>query len=74
MAYVRGDNITTSTSEGGTEREIFNQIKYVVQSGPAKDLSVKLRSSVLRVSQKSSEYNVSGNEVRVFVDYPINIF
>ncbi|WP_415758336.1 OprD family porin [Pseudomonas sp. LT1P18] len=74
FAYVRGDNITTSTSEGGTEREIFNQFKYVVQSGPAKDLSVKLRSSILRVSQKSSEYNSSGNEVRVFVDYPINIF
>lgn len=74
VAYVRGDNITTSTSEGGTEREIFNQFKYVVQSGPAKDLSVRLRSSVLRVSQKSSEYNVSGNELRVFVDYPINVF
>lgn len=74
FAYVRGDNITTSTSEGGTEREIFNQFKYVVQSGPAKDLSIKLRSSILRVSQKSSEYNVSGNELRVFVDYPINIF
>lgn len=73
-AYVRGDNITTSTSTGGTEREIFNQFKYVVQSGPAKDLSVRLRGSILRVSQKSSEYNVSGNEVRVFVDYPINIF
>ncbi|WP_042956373.1 OprD family porin [Pseudomonas brassicacearum] len=74
VAYVRGDNITTSTSEDGTEREIFNQFKYVVQSGPAKDLSVRLRSSVLRVSQKSSEYNVSGNELRVFVDYPINVF
>ncbi|MDQ3203532.1 MAG: OprD family porin [Pseudomonadota bacterium] len=74
FAYVRGDNITTSTSEGGTEREIFNQFKYVVQTGPAKDLSVRLRSSVLRVSQKSSQYNVSGNEVRVFVDYPINVF
>ena len=74
VAYVRGDNITTSTSTGGTEREIFNQFKYVVQSGPAKDLSVKLRSSVLRVSQKSSEYNVSGNELRVYVDYPINVF
>jgi hypothetical protein len=74
VAYVRGDNITTSTSTGGTEREIFNQVKYVVQSGPAKDLSVKLRSSILRVSQKSSEYNDSGNELRVFVDYPINIF
>ncbi|CAN1594236.1 OprD family porin [Pseudomonas mediterranea] len=74
VAYVRGDNITTSNSEGGTEREIFNQLKYVVQNGPAKDLSVRLRSSVLRVSQKSSEYNVSGNELRVFVDYPINVF
>ncbi|MGZ0781655.1 porin [Pseudomonas sp. TKO26] len=74
VAYVRGDNITTSTSTGGTEREIFNQLKYVVQSGPAKDLSVKVRSSILRVSQKSSEYNDSGNELRVFVDYPINVF
>ncbi|MCD9571597.1 MULTISPECIES: OprD family porin [Pseudomonas] len=74
VAYVRGDNITTSTSTGGSEREIFNQFKYVVQSGPAKDLSVKVRSSVLRVSQKSSEYNVGGNELRVFVDYPINVF
>ncbi|WP_417696313.1 OprD family porin [Pseudomonas sp.] len=74
VAYVRGDNITTSTSEGGTEREIFNQFKYVVQNGPAKDLSVRLRSSFLRVSQKSSEYNVSGNELRVFVDYPISVF
>ncbi|WP_095158289.1 OprD family porin [Pseudomonas sp. Irchel 3E13] len=74
FAYVRGDNITTSTSEGGTEREIFNQVKYVVQSGPAKNLSVKVRSSVLRVSQKSSEYNISGNELRVFVDYPIDVF
>ena len=74
FAYVRGDNITTSTSTGGTEREIFNQFKYVVQSGPAKDLSVKLRSSILRVSQKSAEYNVGGNEVRIFVDYPISVF
>ncbi|RON71970.1 OprD family porin [Pseudomonas fluorescens] len=74
FAYVRGDNITTDTSSGGTEREIFNQVKYVVQSGPAKDLSVKLRSSILRVSQKSADYNSSGNELRVFVDYPINIF
>ncbi|PUA42602.1 outer membrane porin, OprD family [Pseudomonas protegens] len=74
VAYVRGDNITTVNSTGGSEREIFNQLKYVVQSGPAKDLSVKVRSSVLRVSQKSYEYNKGGNELRVFVDYPINVF
>ncbi|MES2871131.1 MAG: OprD family porin [Pseudomonadota bacterium] len=74
VAYVRGDNITTANSSDGTEREIFNQFKYVVQSGPAKNLSVKLRSSILRVSDKSSDYNVSGNEVRVFVEYPIDVF
>ena len=70
VAYVRGDNITTSTSTGGTEREIFNQFKYVVQEGPAKDLSVKLRSSFLRTS---NNVNNDGNEVRVFVEYPISI-
>jgi hypothetical protein len=74
VAYVRGDNITTATSTGGSEHELFNQFKYVVQSGSAKDLSVKLRSSFLSVSQKSSAYNVGGNEVRVFVDYPISVF
>jgi hypothetical protein len=28
----------------------------------------------LRVSSNASDYNVGGNEVRVFVDYPISIF
>ncbi|QKZ02585.1 MULTISPECIES: OprD family porin [Pseudomonas] len=74
VAYVRGDNITAGDETGGTEREIFNQFQYVVQQGPVKDLTVRLRSSILRVSDNVSAYNVSGNEVRVFVDYPINIF
>ena len=75
IAYVRGTNIDDGTGRGrGTEREIFNQAKYVVQSGPVKDLSVRLRGSWLRVSNNASEYNVGGNEVRVFVDYPISIF
>ncbi|WP_416421953.1 OprD family porin [Pseudomonas sp. App30] len=74
FAYVRGDNITAGDATGGTEREIFNQLQYVVQQGPAKDLTLRVRSSILRVSDNVSAYNVSGNEVRVFVDYPINIF
>lgn len=74
LAYVRGTDITTRQSTGGTEREIFNQIKYVVQGGPAKDLSFRARSSIRRVSEKSSDYGVSGNEVRVLVEYPLNIF
>ncbi len=39
VAYVRGDNIKTAETSNGKEREIFNQVQYVVQSGPAKDLT-----------------------------------
>ncbi|MFF7707473.1 OprD family outer membrane porin [Pseudomonas sp. NPDC007930] len=73
VAYVRGDNIRTNDGEG-TEREIFNQLQYVVQSGPAKDLKLRLRGSWLRVSNNASDYNTDGNEVRAFVEYPISIF
>ncbi|RMS22149.1 Outer membrane porin [Pseudomonas syringae pv. aceris] len=75
-AYVRGDNIDDGTagSGDGTEREIFSQLTYVVQSGPAKDLSIRLRNSFLRVSDDAQAYNSEGNETRIFVDYPINVF
>ena len=75
IAYVRGNNIDDGSGRGrGNEREIYNQAKYVVQSGPAKDLSVRLRGSWLRVSNNADKYNKEGNELRVFVDYPINVF
>ncbi|RWU23555.1 outer membrane porin, OprD family [Pseudomonas alkylphenolica] len=75
IAYVRGDNINTHGFGEGKEREIFNQLKYVVQDGPAKDLSVKLRGSFLRTSEsvRQNGYNDDGNEVRVFIEYPISI-
>ncbi|HEK1683869.1 TPA: OprD family porin [Pseudomonas putida] len=82
IAYVVGDNINTrnlSNPQGfgeGKEREIFNQLRYVVQDGPAKDLSVKLRGSWVRTNNavQQNGYNDDGNEVRVFVEYPISIF
>ena len=75
VAYIRGTDIDDGTGRGdGTEREFFNQLKYVVQNGAAKDLSVRLRSSNLRVSNNASNYNSDGNEVRIFVDFPMNIF
>ena len=75
IAYVRGTNIDDGSNRGdGTEREIFNQFKSVVQSGPAKDLSLRARASWLRVSTNANNYNVGGNEIRLFADYPINVF
>ena len=73
-AYVRGDNIKTSETSNGKEHEWFNQVQYQVQDGVAKDLKFKVRYSVLRVSNNASDYNVSGNEARIYVEYPFNIF
>lgn len=74
VAYVRGDNIDAGQGGRGQEREIFNQVQYVVQEGPAKDLKMKLRGSMLRASNNINSYVDDGNEVRVFVEYPVNIF
>ena len=74
VAYIRGTEINLGADGRGTEREIFNQLKYVVQSGAAKDMSVRVRSSALRVSGNAQEAIGDGNEVRVFVDFPMNIF
>ncbi|WP_374615770.1 OprD family outer membrane porin [Thauera aminoaromatica] len=49
-------------------------MSYKVQSGAAKDLNVRLRASTLRVSESARAYNSSGNEVRVFLDYPFSVF
>jgi hypothetical protein len=73
VAYVRGDNIHTAEGDG-SEREIFNQLQYVVQSGVAKNLKLRARSSFLRVDNSVTSYNSSGNEFRLFAEYPISIF
>lgn len=73
-AYVSGSNIKTSETSSGKEHEWFNQIQYQVQNGPAKDLTLKLRYSVLRVSSNASDYNVGGDEIRAFVEYPFSAF
>jgi hypothetical protein len=75
IAYVRGDNIRTNDGKG-VEREWFNQLQYVVQEGAAKDLKLRMRSSMLRTSNnvRESGYNDDGNEVRLFMEYPMNVF
>lgn len=88
LAYVRGTNIDTGADNGeGKERELFNQISYVVQSGPVKDLSFRVRHSVYRSSNSMSGHGpaeastVRGygnggadvNEIRAFIEYPLSI-
>ncbi|MCQ4276552.1 OprD family porin [Stutzerimonas degradans] len=72
-AYVYGDNVDTGTGEG-KETEFFNQVQYVVQSGPAKDLSLKLRNSIYRSnSDMRNYYSEDLNEIRAFIEYPLSI-
>lgn len=74
VAYIRGTDINLGVDGQGTEREFFNQLKYEVQNGAAKDMSVRLRSSALRVSSNARNKISEGNEIRVFVDFPMNVF
>ncbi|CAH0217628.1 Porin D [Pseudomonas sp. Bi70] len=76
-AYIWADNITVRdddraiTDTDGKEHEFFNQVKYVVQDGAAKDLSFRLRSSVLRGNTGNSTGDT--NEVRFYVNYPLSV-
>jgi len=67
--YVRGDNISTNTGEG-REHEFDFETKYVLQEGPAKDLSFRLRSAIYRAT---SNVDNDVNDFRLIAEYPLNI-
>ncbi|VVM87751.1 Porin D [Pseudomonas fluorescens] len=68
--YVKGDNIDTGGDSDSQETELNYEAKYVMQEGPAKDLSFRLRSAVYRAN---SDYNNDNNDVRVIIEYPLSI-
>ncbi|MQT77958.1 OprD family outer membrane porin [Pseudomonas helleri] len=84
--YATGDNISNAHSkntyytqryrypDGANPRhwERDVEFRYVVQSGPAKDMSVRLRQATHR---SSTGYRYpDNNEVRLIVDFPIKLF
>lgn len=85
-AYVYGWNIHASapnatktgrveTDDNAHEREFFNQVKYTVQSGFAKDASLRLRYSHYRASESYTQtYMPDTNEWRIFLDIPVKLF
>ena len=69
------DNKGTMISDNAQEREFFNQVKYTVQSGFAKDASLRLRNSYYRASNDyQSNYIGDTNEWRIFLDIPVKLF
>ncbi|WP_248919773.1 OprD family porin [Pseudomonas entomophila] len=63
----RDDNGDPLTEQKRWERDI--EVKYVVQTGAAKDLSLRVRQATIRATAFESDLD----EVRVIVEYPLSI-
>ncbi|MCH7420385.1 OprD family porin [Pseudomonas mosselii] len=63
----RDDNGDPLTDQKRWERDI--EVKYVVQTGAAKDLSLRVRQATTRATAFESDLD----EVRVIVEYPLSI-
>lgn len=67
--YLRGDNITLANgSTGQTEWERDLEASYVIQSGPLKNLSFRVRQATYRNS-----FSGDLDDVRFITQYPINL-
>ena len=74
-AYVYGWDIKTPTDDNAKESEFFNQVKYTVQSGFAKDASLRVRYSHYRADAAYRDiYMPDTNEWRLFLDIPVKLF
>ncbi len=71
--YVTGSGANTGTTNNGKEWERDIEAKYVVQSGPAKDLSLRLRQATYRSSDQVYYNSPSIDELRLIAQYPLNI-
>ncbi|TBU76144.1 outer membrane porin, OprD family [Pseudomonas daroniae] len=80
--YIRGTDVDGSKmdqnspyayyADGEDHWERDLAVGYVVQSGSVKDLSVRLRQATHRIGNGKSD--VSSDQVRLIVEYPLNIF
>ncbi|MBC2382070.1 OprD family porin [Pseudomonas sp. WS 5106] len=71
--YVSGSGANTGTTSNGKEWERDIEAKYVIQSGPAKDLSLRLRQATYRSSDAVYYGSASLDELRLIAQYPLNI-
>lgn len=80
--YIRGDNVDGTGADvngayadlqgdGGKHWERGFDVRYTVQSGPAKDLSLRLRQATHRANDAQAEGDV--DEVRFIAEYPLDL-
>lgn len=71
--YVRGSDANVAGTSNGKEWERDVDIKYVLQEGPAKDLSFRVRQATYRSSDGVYYESPSIDELRLIVEYPLSI-
>lgn len=71
--YITGSGANTGTTSNGKEWERDIEAKYVIQSGPAKDLSLRLRQATYRSGDGVYYGSPSIHELRLIANYPLNI-
>jgi hypothetical protein len=67
--YVSGDNVNLPAGGEGEEWERDTDIAYVVQSGPLKNLGMKVRNATVR-----SNFGSDINETRVILSYTLALW
>jgi len=71
--YVRGTGANVEGTNNGKEWERDVDVKYVLQEGPAKDLSFRVRQATYRSADGVYYGSASIDELRLIVEYPLNI-
>ena len=71
--YVMGNNIKTEGLGEGKENEWNVESKYVLQEGPAKDLSFRVRFANYRANGAYQAYSNDNYDTRLIIEYPLSI-
>lgn len=71
--YVTGKGANVEGTDSGKEWERDVDVKYVMQDGPAKDLSLRLRQATYRSGDGVYYGSPSIDELRLIVEYPLSI-
>ncbi|MDD2061024.1 OprD family porin [Pseudomonas sp. GD03860] len=71
--YVTGEGANVEGTTNGKEWERDIEAKYVLQDGPAKDLSFRVRQATYRSADGVYYGSPSIDELRLIVEYPLSI-
>ncbi|HWD30902.1 OprD family porin [Pseudomonas caricapapayae] len=71
--YVKGTDANVAGTDNGKEWERDIEAKYVLQEGPAKDLSFRVRQATYRSGDGVYYGSPSIDELRLIVEYPLSI-